>query len=137
MRGLPGFLPVGCASCGPRIWLGGATGEWLPAVVAALREGKIVALKGVGGYQLLCDATNPDAVRRLRERKQRPLKPLAVLVASLEQADKVARIDSDSGRALADSANPIVLLRPSSKSAGGVPRFMMMAPSPPRPVLGS
>ena len=99
-----------CASCGPRIWLGGATGEWLPAVVAALREGKIVALKGVGGYQLLCDATNPDAVRRLRERKQRPLKPLAVLVASLEQADKVARIDSDSGRALADSANPIVLV---------------------------
>jgi hydrogenase maturation protein HypF len=110
-----------CAACGPRIWAVDARGrsagpEWRSAAVAALAGGRIVAVRGVGGYQLLCDATRADAVARLRERKRRPTKPLAVLVESPSAADRLARLDADERGALADPANPIVILRARSDS---------------------
>jgi hydrogenase maturation protein HypF len=103
-----------CRNCGPRVWLTDASGRqlgdtWLPIVRAALRGGRIVGLKGVGGYQLLCDATDTETVRRLRSRKHRPLKPLAVLVGSLKQAEALARTGAAERAALSDPANPIVL----------------------------
>jgi hydrogenase maturation protein HypF len=87
-----------CPKCGPRISVVDASGKrfdsvWLPAVVATLKTGRILALKGVGGYQLLCDATNADTVRKLRERKGRALKPLAILVGSLERAEALVQLD--------------------------------------------
>jgi hydrogenase maturation protein HypF len=76
---------MGCAACGPRLFYrderhaGGGNEAALARTVAALREGAIVAVKGIGGYHLLCDAGSTVAVHRLRARKHRPAKPLAVL----------------------------------------------------------
>ncbi len=124
---------IACPNCGPRVWCVDRQGhcvasqrEAIDVVVKALQAGQIVALRGIGGYQLLCDAMSSDAVRRLRSRKQRPSKPLAVLVESLEAAHELAEISAVEVKALTSRANPIVLLRrrmgtlarPSCASAG-------------------
>ncbi len=109
---------IACPNCGPRVWCVDRPGhclasqrEAIDVVVKALLAGQIVALRGIGGYQLLCDAMSSDAVRRLRSRKQRPSKPLAVLVESLEVAQQFADISAVEAEALTSRANPIVLLR--------------------------
>ena len=106
-----------CSHCGPMCWLADAGGVVLakgnsavPAAIAALRRGKIVALRGIGGYQLLVDATNDAAVRTLRERKQRPAKPLAVLVESLAAAQALAHVTAPAVAVLTQPAGPIVVL---------------------------
>jgi hydrogenase maturation protein HypF len=115
---------IACPACGPRLWLvrdgGRLDGDsaCLAAAVQVLREGGILALKGVSGYQLLCDAGNEAGVRRLRERKRRPSKPLAVMFPwsgsdGLEAVRCVFALDANAAGALAASARPIVLLRPS------------------------
>jgi len=116
-----------CSDCGPRIWAVDGKhhavsldGDALRATTAALSLGKIVALRGVGGYQLLVDATNEDAVARLRKKKHRLSKPLAVLVDSLPAAQKLAYLDIHEQKALCGRANPIVLVR--AKSDGGLAR---------------
>jgi hydrogenase maturation protein HypF len=113
---------VACVACGPRPWLeegGGPPGRpGLPetdlAVVARagrlMREGRVIAVKGIGGFHLLCDATDPEAVRRLRRGKRRERKPLAVLFADLAQLGSHAYVDEMERAALADAAAPIVLL---------------------------
>ncbi|SUP40227.1 carbamoyltransferase HypF [Veillonella criceti] len=78
--------------------------------------GHIIAFKGVGGYHLVCDATNKEAVQRLRIRKQRPHKPLAVMVDSMETAHQIAHITPEEEALLTSSARPIVLL-PQKKEA--------------------
>lgn len=112
-----------CADCGPRVWAVdarhraiGKGDDAVRAIVAALAAGKIVALRGVGGYQLLVDATNEEAVVRLREKKRRLGKPLAVLVDSLPSARRLAHLDDQEQRALCSPANPIVLVRAKSDS---------------------
>ena len=117
--------PVACAACGPQLaWLpaGSATkltaGEAaLQAAVRAIATGHIVAIKGLGGYQLVCDATSADAVGLLRERKRRPTKPLAVMVADRAALYEVARPTVTEERLLMSEARPIVLVR----SAGALP----------------
>lgn len=105
-----------CPDCGPRVWLEDAHGVLdapngaIAAAVEAIRRGRIVALRGLGGYQLICDATNDAAVQRLRERKRRPAKPLAVMVDSLETAERFARLTDAARRALRDTSNAIVLV---------------------------
>ena len=106
-----------CSQCGPRVWAldgqGRACGsgaEALQNAIATLRQGRIVALRGLGGYQLLVDATNDEAVRRLRNRKGRRAKPLAVMVATPEDARQWTLLDAYEQEAMADRANPIVLL---------------------------
>ena len=76
-----------------------------------LREGKIIVLKGIGGFHLLCDATSSEVVRRLRERKRREGKPLAVLFADRRQIEGHAAIDGAEWAALSAPAAPIVVLR--------------------------
>jgi hydrogenase maturation protein HypF len=82
----------------------------LAAAVAALRVGKIVAVKGVGGYHLMCDAANDVAVAALRARKPRPSKPLAVMFRSLESLRRAVHAPDELDRFLASPERPIVLL---------------------------
>jgi hydrogenase maturation protein HypF len=88
--------------------------------VAALCAGKIVALKGLGGYQLLADGTNSDAVAHLRQRKLRPCKPLAVMVSSLAAAESLGNLDAPARASLASRAGPIVIVpaRPGNLAEG-------------------
>ena len=104
--------PTACAVCGPRLSMPVAE------VVAALQAGRIVAIKGIGGYHLACDATNPAAVARLRERKQRGDKPFAVMVSDLATAAEVAVVDGCAPDLL-HPASPIVVM-PSRQSPAGV-----------------
>lgn len=108
-----------CPRCGPTpTWRGEGTEregrivgvDAIDRAVAALLSGRIVALKGVGGYQLLCRADDAGAVARLRERKRREHKPLAVLVADVAAARALAEVDATAERALAGPESPIVLL---------------------------
>jgi hydrogenase maturation protein HypF len=114
---------IACNACGPHIWATAGNGgekrrdeHALRVAVADLLAGKIVALRGLGGYQLLVDATNQAAVERLRERKGRRAKPLAVMVDKLEVARRLAHIDYDEVAAFEDPSAPIVLLRSHSKN---------------------
>ncbi len=113
--------PVACPACGPQVWLeyAGAT----PPTPAATRddaillarrligEGKIVALKGLGGFHLACDAARQDAVEELRIRKLRVDKPFAVMVRDIEGVDRHCFVDAAERAALMSSARPVVLLR--------------------------
>jgi hydrogenase maturation protein HypF len=108
--------PNACPRCGPRLRLariGGAVidGDPVAATVALLREGAIVAIKGLGGFHLACDARNAAAVSALRERKSREMKPFAVMVANAASLADLA-MPTDRDRALLASAErPVVLVR--------------------------
>jgi len=110
--------PVACRTCGPRLAYR-RTGDPAPtrreeaalaAAVADLAAGRIVAVKGLGGYHLACDATDPAAVVRLRDRKQRWAKPFAVMVPDVRAARALARITREEARLLLSPARPIVLV---------------------------
>jgi hydrogenase maturation protein HypF len=108
---------MACPACGPQVWASDSRGQRLAvgddAVVLAARallDGRILALRGVGGYQVMVDATNDRAVGDLRRRKRRPSKPLAVLCRSIETARSLADLDGVSEQELRSLANPIVLV---------------------------
>lgn len=109
--------PNACPVCGPGAFLLDASGKHLdvPDAVASaaamLREGKIVALKGVGGFHLAADASDDRAVRRLRERKGREAKPFAVMVGDLAVVSRYCELSGTEADALASPEAPIVLLR--------------------------
>ncbi len=108
--------PNACAVCGPELVLLDASGrvvrcqDPLQKTVRLILSGKIVAVKGLGGYHLMCDGTNPETVARLRRRKRRPHKPLAVMCRDLEQARELAVVSPDEAAVLTSSAAPILLL---------------------------
>ncbi len=108
---------IACPSCGPRVGLQDANGRLLAAdddalslAIQKLKQGFIVALKGIGGFQLLVDAQNQAAVMRLRERKHRPDKPLALLIADLTAARSLCAVDGIAEQTLCSSSAPILLL---------------------------
>ena len=111
--------PIACATCGPRLaWRrSGAAADAataddaLASAVRSLLAGGIVAIKGLGGYHLACDATNEVAVRTLRDRKRRWAKPFAVMVRDVDAAVALCRVGSLERRLLTGPARPIVLLR--------------------------
>jgi hydrogenase maturation protein HypF len=143
---------IACPRCGPSLWfatvgdgvpehpatatvLGGAA---LDAAGDVLRRGGIVALKGVGGFHLACDATNAAAVERLRDRKRRLRKPFAVMVADLGAARRIAALDEQEGRLLQRPERPIVLVRRTpgmptvvESVAPGIDLLGVMLPSSP------
>ncbi|MFC5525819.1 carbamoyltransferase HypF [Rhodanobacter ginsengisoli] len=134
-----------CPDCGPRLawWdrhgaVVAMADRALLQAVDALRRGEIVAFKGLGGFQLLVDARNDDAVCRLRERKRRPAKPFALMVRTLADAQAIAQVDAEEARLLGSAAAPIVLLRarPTASAiapavAPGNPQWGVMLPYTP------
>lgn len=135
-----------CPACGPRLTLTDAQGRVIASDEQAmeqaaflLQQGRIVAVKGVGGYQLLVDATRQAAVLRLRERKARPAKPLAILCASVTEAAQWAWLSTAERQALESPAAPIVLLHSRPQTGHrlapaltlGIPLLGIMLPSSP------
>lgn len=134
----------GCPACGPQVWLSQGDGRIvargggaLPAAVVELRRGRILAVRGIGGYQLVVDATSAVAVRELRRRKERSGKPLAVMVGDLAAANRLAIVDEVERQSLMSPANPIVILK--SRNSGfvspevteGLDTIGLMLPSTP------
>lgn len=127
-----------CPDCGPQLALWDTAGhvlatrqDALDGVAEALRQGQLVALKGLGGFQLLVDARNESAVIRLRERKRRPTKPFALMAASLADASEIASVSAEEAALLSSAAAPIVLVRVRADAS-------LIAPSvaPANPWLG-
>ena len=108
--------PTACPACGPRLTLLDSSGRTLGVTDAireaatALRAGRIVAVKGLGGYHLVCDATVSGVVSELRRRKARDAKPLAVMVGNLETARRLCVVSEAEADLLQSAARPIVLL---------------------------
>ncbi len=116
--------PIACPDCGPRVWLHTTmdsavhgTDAALAAVHDLLCAGKIVALKGLGGFHLACDATNDAALALLRERKGRVDKPFAVMVRDLDAAQQIAHISAEEAALLTSRQRPILLLRKRADSS--------------------
>lgn len=120
--------PVSCHDCGPRLWFERGedvvtgTEPALAAAIDCLRRGGTVAIKGIGGFHLACDATDEDAVVRLRQRKHRPDKPFAVMARDLLTASGLVDLDETGADLLSLPARPIVLLpaRPGHSLAESV-----------------
>lgn len=107
-----------CPDCGPRTWISDAkcrvdfgSHDAITKAVAYLRAGRIVAVRGLGGYQLLVDATNQAAVERLRQRKGRRAKPLAMMVESFEAAEHLAELKDLERNQFCNVSAPIVVAR--------------------------
>ena len=109
--------PNACPVCGPRVWLAERSGvevetdDHLQTASDLLRSGEILAIKGLGGFHLACDATNEEAVRRLRDRKHRPAKPLAVMIATIEEIKEHCHVSPEEEELLSSPVAPIVLLK--------------------------
>ena len=116
--------PVACPRCGPRLLFEGRDRDAPPgatypleAAAAVVRSGRILALKGLGGYQLIVDARDGAAVARLRARKGREAKPFAVMFPSLDAVRRVARVGESEAALLASASAPILLLPLLDRSA--------------------
>lgn len=135
--------PIACPACGPHIELRSRSGELLAernealqAVADALRDGNIVALKGLGGFQLLVDARNEGGVRELRRRKHRPDKPFAVMFPSIESTASDLHVTALARELLVSKEAPIVLLRRRELPMDGPPA-LCDAVAPRNPDIGA
>jgi hydrogenase maturation protein HypF len=128
--------PNACPRCGPRVWLESSGGvrlddeDPIAAAGRALARGKVVAVKGLGGFHLACDAGSPAAVATLRRRKRREEKPLAVMVADLAAARRLAALSPAEEALLSGVERPIVLV-PRRPDAGLAPEV-----APDTPLVG-
>ncbi len=128
-----------CPQCGPRLALldaegGPFEGDPIAATLALLQAGRIVAIKGLGGFHLACDARNAAAVAALRERKQREEKPFAVMVADMEAASRLAKVGAGETALLESPERPIVLLEKRGELPGiapGLNEVGLMLPATP------
>jgi len=136
--------PVACPACGPQVWLETKGGmekiqgeDAIQRTRELLAQGKIVAIKGLGGFHLACDAKNPEAVITLRTRKLRVDKPFALMATDLETIQRYCFVNEEEGKILQSAARPIVLLKrkPGSTIANacapGQDTFGMMLPYTP------
>jgi len=128
--------PNACPRCGPGVWLEDAAGQVLtPAdhqeedavslAALMLARGHIVAIKGIGGFHLACDASNPSAVTTLRRRKQRDDKPFALMADTIEQIQRFVHLTKTETRLLNSAAAPVVL---AERKAGGAVLAEQVAP---------
>lgn len=134
--------PNACPVCGPRVWLTDGMGSEIQAyserfddenlddplavttLIMYLRrklvQGKIAGVKGLGGYHLVCDACNADAVTMLRKRKSRPDKPLAVMMPNLDVVQRYCQLSEEEAELLQSPSRPIVLLEWKEKGCDGI-----------------
>lgn len=107
--------PIACAACGPQLWLETASGLERDGAISRAQEllagGAIVAIKGLGGFHLACDATNESTIDRLREHKRRERKAFALMARDLAVVERYCELSSAERTALQSPAAPIVLLR--------------------------
>ncbi len=119
--------PIACPACGPTVYLRGeqkviASGrEAIARTARLIADGAIVAIKGIGGYHLACDASNAETVEALRARKYRKERPFAVMARDLDTARAIATLDDRSERLLTSVARPIVLAPAKRELAGVAP----------------
>ncbi len=136
--------PTACPVCGPRVRLWDPDGRVLgeadtavQAAVTAILRGEVVAVKGLGGFQLLADARSDEAVLRLRQRKHRDEKPFAVMVPNIAGAEQLCKVSALEARVLQGSEGPIVLMERcgdtavSNLVAPGSSRLGVMLPTTP------
>lgn len=108
--------PNACPDCGPKLWLADNTGQTIhreqviQQLADYIQQGKIIAIKGIGGFQLACDAGNEHAVQQLRQRKNRPHKALALMASTQQQISQYCRMSPAEADLLESSTAPIVLL---------------------------
>jgi hydrogenase maturation protein HypF len=108
--------PIACPDCGPKIWFQDKNGNrttheaGLQQAREFLKDGKIIAIKGLGGFHLACDATNPNAVDNLRMRKKRSQKPFAVMGFSLSAIEKYCEINASDRELILSKEKPIVIV---------------------------
>ncbi|WP_122892990.1 carbamoyltransferase HypF [Arcobacter peruensis] len=114
--------PIGCNDCGPKLQLLDNLTKQIDIktnevnkTVSLLKQGNILALKGVGGYHLVCDATNESTILKLRNRKKRETKPFAVMVRNMEMARELAVISKDEENLLLSKERPIVIVKMKQK----------------------
>jgi hydrogenase maturation protein HypF len=122
--------PIACPNCGP------ALSHDVADILRALQAGQVVALKGLGGYHLACDARNQSAVARLRSAKQRDAKPFAVMVANLESARRLALLDPVEADLLESAERPVVIVASQAHGLAadvtqGLPTLGLMLPVTP------
>jgi hydrogenase maturation protein HypF len=116
--------PVACGACGPEVVLVDNKGKVIESesdkaikeTALLLKEGKVLGIKGLGGFHLAVDAKNEEAVKRLRERKRRDHKPFAMMTASIEEIKKYANVSKEAEALLKSPQSPIVLLEIKKKS---------------------
>ncbi len=135
--------PNACPVCGPSLWLTDAAGnniktyDFIGEATRLLKEGAILAIRGLGGYLLAADAENDEVVRRLRDRKRRPAKPFAVMLSGLDRVKEHCLITKAEEKLLTSPASPIVLLAWKEESticqsvAPGLKYMGMMLPYTP------
>ncbi len=117
--------PNACPECGPRLSLRNAAGDPIAEALSRLQRGEILAVKGLGGYHLACDASNAEAVARLRSRKMREEKPFAVMVANVASLAPYAEVSEAERTLLESRERPVVLLK---KRAGCDEKLAGVAP---------
>jgi hydrogenase maturation protein HypF len=134
--------PTACPECGPQLFLWDENGNVISEKQSALKrtvdlihQGKIIALKGLGGFQLIVDATNDEAVRELRKRKHREEKPFALMFPSIESIRAKCEVSEIEERVLCSPESPIVLLRRKSK-IGNLKSEISVTVAPNNPYLG-
>lgn len=136
--------PVCCNACGPEVYLIGREERGREAITytrKVIRSGGIVAIKGIGGFHLCCDATNEEAVRTLRERKRRPAKPFAVMARDMDTVRNECEVTEVQAKVLTGHQKPILLLE--RKNGGNIapsvapdnPKIGMMLPYAPVQLL--
>ena len=108
--------PISCNSCGPVL------SKTIESIAKDIKSGKIVAIKGIGGFHIVCDSRNNEAVKKLREFKNRPTKPFALMCKDLEQVQTLADVSEKEGEVLESCEAPIVILKKSSTKV--IPEFI-------------
>ena len=127
--------PVCCNDCGPEVYLTGREERGRAAIIATrkmIHDGGIVAIKGIGGFHLCCDATNEEAVQRLRTLKNRPAKPFAVMARDVEAVKQECLVNEVQEEILDGHQKPILLLEKRKKSANSTGLCKSVAPGNPK-----